>query len=586
MSSPTTDERTDQPLRHPRAFEPSSIIFMIALSVLGAFIGLRLITTLGISANTSVIGALLAMMLGRVAIFGLARFRDKNRQNLAQTAISAATFGAANALLAPIAVAWAFNRVDLILPVFAGALLGLFIDAWVLYRCFGSKFLPQTNPWPPGFATAETIKAGDEGGKRAWTLLIAAVVGGVGSWFKLQFAAAGVALIGNVWALLMWGIGLMIRQYINDVPAFAEININAEFIPHGVMVGAGIVSLIQAFFLFSDRRAKKALAAEAAKAAEAEAVTVDAKADPAAAAGETASPTDPVVRSNYGGDRPDPAEVPSVSAQTLRRSFGIGYLLFILGAVALALATGLLTGMSPGALVGWVIFAATAAFVHEIIVGLAAMHSGWFPAFAVTLIFLVIGLILGFDDVPMIVLVGYCSATGPAFADMGYDLKAGWLLRKDKSAHVDYARYEYEGKREQFISGMIGFAVAAGIVLLMWRTYFENGQIPPVSQVYADTIQAGLTNPNTLQNLLIWAIPGAILQAIGGSSRQMGIMFATGLLISAPNACWFIFVALAVRIFVRKRYGQKAEDDLALVGAGFIAGDAIASAGQLFVTKS
>jgi uncharacterized oligopeptide transporter (OPT) family protein len=44
----------------------------------------------------------------------------------------------------------------------------------------------------------------------------------------------------------------------------------------------------------------------------------------------------------------------------------------------LALAGGLYSEMSLTMLVLFVIYAAFAAFVHELIVGIAAMHSGWF----------------------------------------------------------------------------------------------------------------------------------------------------------------------------------------------------------------
>ena len=86
---------------------------------------------------------------------------------------------------------------------------------------------------------------------------------------------------------------------------------------------------------------------------------------------------------------------------------------------------GLFAGLSAGMLLGFVLYAAFAAFVHELIVGLAAMHSGWFPAFAVALITLMIGIMLGFPLDALTLLVGFSAATGPAFADMGYDLKAG-----------------------------------------------------------------------------------------------------------------------------------------------------------------
>ena len=80
-------------------------------------------------------------------------------------------------------------------------------------------------------------------------------------------------------------------------------------------------------------------------------------------------------------------------------------------------------------LIAFVLYAAFAAFVHELIVGLAAMHSGWFPAFAVALITLLIGMLIGFPAPALAMLVGFSAATGPAFADMGYDLKAGFILR-------------------------------------------------------------------------------------------------------------------------------------------------------------
>ncbi|MFC4554940.1 OPT/YSL family transporter [Georgenia faecalis] len=551
MSSETRDATIDAPLTHPSAFSPRTILVTVALSVVGAFVGLHLVTTLGISANTSIIGALIAMLLGRVGIWGFHEFRDTNRQNLAQTAISSATFGAANALLTPIAIAWAFGRVDLVWPLLLGAAVGLGVDSWVLFKTFGSRFLPATAAWPPGVASAETIKAGDEGGRRAKILIGGGVVGAALAWFGLSASAAGVAFIGNVAALLMLGTGLLINQYLTLVPALADVSLSGNYIPHGIMVGAGLVALVQAVLIFTGRHKTRAAATGA--------VAADA------------------------GD-PDPADADSRTPQELGRGLGSGVVLFIAGAVVLALLAGLHTEMSVPALIGWVLFAALAAFIHEIIVGLAAMHSGWFPAFAVTLIFLVIGLVVGLPEVPLVVLVGYCAATGPAFADMGYDFKAGWVLRKIHSRRPGYAAYEQSGRRQQYYSAIIGFVVALLVVALLWESYFEDGRIPPVSIVFADTVSAGLTNPDAVMNLLLWAIPGALIQALGGSSRQMGIMLATGMLLTQPYACWLIFAALAIRIIVRRVKGAKAEEELALVGAGLIAGDAIASIGKIVRT--
>mgnify|MGYP000358662239 CR=1 FL=1 len=58
------------------------------------------------------------------------------------------------------------------------------------------------------------------------------------------------------------------------------------------------------------------------------------------------------------------------------------------------------------------------------IVGLAAMHSGWFPAFAVALITLLVGILIGFPPEALAMLCGFAAATGPAFAIWAIDLKA------------------------------------------------------------------------------------------------------------------------------------------------------------------
>ena len=80
--------------RHPATFAPATFILLLALSVFGAVIGVQLILQLGVTPNTSIIGALVAMILARVPIAIFARYRSIHVQNLAQSAISAATFGA------------------------------------------------------------------------------------------------------------------------------------------------------------------------------------------------------------------------------------------------------------------------------------------------------------------------------------------------------------------------------------------------------------------------------------------------------------------------------------------------------------
>lgn len=552
--SPPAADAAPQTRSHPRALEPVTLVVTILLSVLGAVIGLVLITTLGIAPNTSVIGALIAMLIGRISFAALAKMRDPHRQNLVQSAISGSTFAAANSLVTPIAVPFLLGRPGLVWPMLGGAVIGLAVDSWVLYRVFDSRLLPASAAWPAGIAAAETIKAGDEGGRKAKLLGLSAVIGFVGSLFKLPMSAAGVAFLGNIWALLMFGIGLLVAQY---APTLLNVDLAANYVPHGVMIGAGIVALIQAVLMMRDRRSKTTGTGSA----------------------EAATP-----------DRFAP-EVRTVDARRLRRGLLEGLVLFLIGAMLIALMGGVVSDMSGIGLVGWVLLAGAAALVHQLIVGLAAMHSGWFPAFAVTLIFLILGLVLGIPMVPLALLVGYAASTGPAFADVGFDFKAGWLLRKDA---VPWHPYEIAGRRQQYIAQLVGFAVAIVVVMIAWKPFFSDGRVPPVAQVYVDTIKAGLTDTHALTMMALWAIPGALIQLIGGSSRQMGVLLATGLLVATPQAGWLVLAALAVRVVysrwkARRGTGSaqeetqaEADNDLALVGAGLVAGSSLHDVSQIY----
>lgn len=549
------------PRSHPRAFEPVTLVLTIVLSVLGALIGIVLITSLGVSPNTAVIGALVAMLIGRIPVGVLSRMRSKHRQNLVQSAISGSTFAAANSLLTPIAVPFALGRNDLVWPMLGGAVIGLAVDSWVLYRVFDSKLLPATGSWPAGIAAAETIKAGDTGGRKAAILGAGAVIGFVGALFKLPTSAAGVGFLGNIWALAMFGVGLTVGQY---APEFG-FDLGARHVPHGLMIGAGLVALTQALLLM---RTKKGGAG-------------------AQGAGNGSATNGP------DAEGPDADGGLTVRAPQLRRGLLEGMGLFVCGAIVVAIAGGVVGKLSLPALVGWVLLAGVAAIVHQLIVGLAAMHSGWFPAFAVTLIFLIIGLVLHIPTVPLALLVGYTASTGPAFADLGYDFKAGWLLRRDAAP---WRPFEIEGRRQQYLAQLVGFGVALVVVAVAWKTFFSEGKVPPVAEVYVTTIKTGL-EPGTMTTMLLWAIPGALVQLLGGPSRQMGVLLATGLLVATPQAGWMVLGALVVRQLytlwrrrgitdaeARKESDEQAENDLSLVGAGLVAGSSLNDVGQLTKT--
>lgn len=512
-----------QQKKHPSIFEPLSFVLNIVASVIGAIIGLQIVTTLGVTPSTAIIGGLVAMLIARIPVAIFQKFKSVHRQNLMQTSISSATFGAANSLFIPIGIPFVLGAHELIIPMLIGAALAMFIDAAILYRLFDSKIFPATETWAPGVATAESIIAGDQGGKRAGLLGVGTLVGLIGSYFQISMSAFGVAFIGNIWALTMFGIGLLIRQY--SIPLF-QLDVSEHYIAHGIMIGAGIVALIQiTIIIFKKQTTAK-----------------------------------------------EYSDATTRPMKDVRRTLGYGFIAYLAVSLLIAIGAGLYTKMPIGMLIGFMIFAAFAAFVHEMIVGIAAMHSGWFPAFAVAFITLLVGIMIGFPPVALALLAGFSAATGPAFADMGYDLKTGYILR----GNGEDKEFERQGRKQQFIAGMIAFGVALITVIFVYQSYFDKNLVPPIDKVYVSTIQAG-ASLEVAKQLLIWAIPGAIIQLIGGPSRQLGVMFATGLLILTPNACWAVLAGILIRAIVTKWKGKEAETPMSILAAGFIAGDALYS---------
>jgi uncharacterized oligopeptide transporter (OPT) family protein len=339
-----------------------------------------------------------------------------------------------------------------------------------------------------------------------------------GSWLKIPMSAFGVAFIGNAAALSMFGVGLLIRGYTLPVTG---IDITQYYVPHGFMVGAGIVALVQVIMTISQR-------ADAAKAT---------------------------------GSRSD---------EELRGALKIGAVCYVAIAALIAAIGGLASELSWPMLIAFVIYAAFAAFIHELLVGIAAMHSGWFPAFAVALITLIIGILIGFPPIALGLLVGFSAATGPAFADMGYDLKAGYILRGFGRS----PSFELEGRRQQLYAAMLAFLIAIPTVWLAHSTYFAQGLLPPIDRVYVAAIKAGAST-DVAWKLLAWAIPGALIQFVGGPKRQLGVLLSTGLLIPNPLAGWAVLAGIAIRITVLRLKGDAASGSMEVLAAGFIGGDAL-----------
>lgn len=241
-------------------------------------------------------------------------------------------------------------------------------------------------------------------------------------------------------------------------------------------------------------------------------------------------------------------------------SFGI----HVIGAIFIGVLTGVLMDMSLIMMILWVFWTAFASVASMMLVGMAAMYSGWFPAFAITTIFLTIGMLMGFPPLAVAVLTGYISSVGPCFADMGYDLKTGWIIR----GRGEDADYEVYGRKQQVNIEIYGAVIGIIIVMIFANMTLNQGLIPASSTTFAATCQA-VANPEMVKSLL-WAIPGAIVQFIGGK-HMFGVLFATGLVINSPIYGIGVLVTVAIRLIFRK----KGDDFMNCRDAGLIAGDGL-----------
>ena len=159
-------------------------------------------------------------------------------------------------------------------------------------------------------------------------------------------------------------------------------------------------------------------------------------------------------------------------------------------------------------------------------------------------------------------MTGYISSTGPCFADMGYDLKTGWILR-GKGLNPEYECY---GRKQQVFIEAIGVVIGIVTVLIFGTAFMKEGLFPPISNTFATTIQAG-GNPALIKELLIWAVPGAIIQLVFGT-KMVGVLFATGLILNNPIYGVGVICAVIARLIFGTEWMEVRD-------AGLIAGDGI-----------
>ncbi len=528
---------------HPKLWEPGLLVLNIVLCVLGCIIGLELMANTGTTPNTSLVGALIAIIISRIPIQACMKLRSVHRQNLIQTSISGATFSVANCMFLTVGVPIVMGRSDLMVPMLIGCTLATAIDATILYKCYDTPMFPAEGAWPPGVAAAETILAVIRKGKRAMMLLVGMAMGVGGKMIGLPMDLLGVSWFGNFAAMMGLGVGSLVIGIIKTNAigftlfghsfSFVTNLFGADFdsgslaftyLGHGLMIGAGLISLVQAFRLLTRK----------------------------------------------DDDNSSAVSRFTASMKDMRNAMGIGYCAYAIVALVLAVVLGFWSEMSPVMFILWIAYAALSAIVSEMMVGIAAMHSGWFPGFATAFVFLIIGMLMGFPALPLGILAAYTASTGPCFSDMGYDLKCGYILRGSGQNR----ELELVGRKQQYYAELLGFVVAFIMMLLFANTYFGQGMFAPVSKTYVSTIEAG-TTPEIAKWLIIWAVPGALIQWFGGSA-QVGILFATGILVGNTLNGVTILLALLVRYIAVKKDKENMEI-LTILGAGALAGSALYS---------
>jgi uncharacterized oligopeptide transporter (OPT) family protein len=71
-------EPSEIPGKHPSLFESRTLILGVLFGILGIIIGLELLTRVGITANTSIIGAIIAIAISRIPLTHLYHQKNKN----------------------------------------------------------------------------------------------------------------------------------------------------------------------------------------------------------------------------------------------------------------------------------------------------------------------------------------------------------------------------------------------------------------------------------------------------------------------------------------------------------------------------
>ena len=353
--------------------------------------------------------------------------------------------------------------------------LATIVDGFLIYKVFDSPCL-RNQPVPSGIATSETILALANRGKRSLLLFVGMGAGVAGKAIGIPMDLFGVSWFGNVIAMMAFASaalprGSLIPMWTAAVSMDGVVPTMITYLPHGMMVGAGMVSLVQAALVLGKKEQEEQKSWPLRMRPASAPLPWKACASPSALASCCSS----ALRSCWRS--------PPVSTQTW--------------ALVSSWSGSSLQPSLPSLLSS---FAAC----------LQCTPAGS-PAMATALIFLMVGIMMGFPQWRLAFWLR--TPLPPALHSPTWqtDLKCGWILR-GRGANPEF---EKAGRKQQFISELLGYCVAFVMVLLLANTYFDQGLFVPTTKTFIATIDAG-ANIEVAKWLLIWAIPGAVLQILGG----------------------------------------------------------------------
>lgn len=127
----------------PKVIEPVVLIVSIVVSILGCIVGLQVQVHTGTTPDTSIVGAIFAILVAQIPLRWLKSFKNIHRQNLVQTSISGATFASANCMFLTMGIPVIMGWPQLMVPMLIGATLATIVDATILYKSFGSPHVPS-----------------------------------------------------------------------------------------------------------------------------------------------------------------------------------------------------------------------------------------------------------------------------------------------------------------------------------------------------------------------------------------------------------------------------------------------------------